>query len=195
MKIETKVCVALLAGVVLAGSGVAEEGIKAPSANMNPESSASVRIFQGNSNSQKFQIAVAKDVNSAQLSNASIRAASSEELGGMEQTLQNYRTAFDSLSLPQIRQVWPSLDRKRESALKDVFKFLKESKGAPNLGLECAPPTVVGDSAKVACRETFAYTDGKGRNKSAKPAMVSISLKKQSDNWVVETMKGLGNAD
>jgi hypothetical protein len=55
--------------------------------------------------------------------------------------------------------------------------------------------TVVGDSAKVACRETLAYSDAKGEAKAAKPAMVSISLKKQSDNWVVETMKGLGRAD
>jgi hypothetical protein len=61
--------------------------------------------------------------------------------------------------------------------------------------LECAPPTVIGDAAKVACRETLAYSDAKGKAKEAKPAKVSISLKKQSDNWVVETMKGLGAAD
>jgi hypothetical protein len=113
----------------------------------------------------------------------------------MELTLQKYRAAFDNLSLPEMRQVWPGLDHRRESALKDVFKFLKASSTAPNLALECAPPTVIGDSAKVACRETLAYSDAKGKAKSAKPAMVSISLKKQSDNWVVEAMKGLGSAD
>jgi hypothetical protein len=144
---------------------------------------------------QKLQTAVAKDVHSAQVSKASIRAASSEELDGMELTLQKYRTAFDSLSLPQMRQVWPGLDHRREGALKEVFKFLQQSSAPPNLGLECAPPTVIGDSAKVECRETLAYSDAKGKTKAATPAMVSILLKKQSDNWMVETMKGLGAAD
>ena len=161
------------------------------------DAGAPTRILQTDANSRKLQTAVAKDVRSAQVSNASIRAASGDELNGMELTLQQYRIAFDNLSLPQMRQVWPGLDHRRESALKDVFKFLRESSATPSLGLECAPPTVIGDSAKIACRETLAYSDAKGKAKSAKPAMVSISLKKQSqsDNWVVDAMKGLGSAD
>ena len=184
----------LFAGMVLAGSCAAEDGAKTPIAS-NADAGVQPRIFQGSANSHKLQTAVAKDVRSAQLSNASIRAASGEELDGMELTLQKYRTAFDSLSLPQMRQVWPGLDRRRESALKDVFKFLRTSSAAPNLGLECAPPTVIGESARIACRETLSYSDAKGKSKTAKAAMVSISLKKQSDNWVVDTMKGLGSAD
>lgn len=195
MKTETNLLLALFAGVVLVGSCVAEDGSKAPSTVTNPDTAAQGRIFQGTGNSQKLRSAVAKDMRSAQVSNASIRPASSEELDGMELTLQKYRMAFDNLSLPQMRQVWPGLDHQRESALKDVFQFLKTSSATPNLGLECAPPTVIGDTAKVECRETLAYSDAKGKAKAAKPAMVSISLKKQSDSWVVETMKGLGAAN
>lgn len=194
VKRETNLFLVLFAGVLLVSSCVAEDGSKASNMSTN-DAGAQIRIFQGTANSRKLQTAVAKDVRSAQVNNASIRAASSDELGGMELTLQKYRSAFDSLSLPQMRQVWPGLDHRRESALKDVFKFLRESSATRNLGLECAPPTVIGDSARVACRETLAYSDAKGKAKAAKPAMVSISLKKQSDNWVVETMKGLGAAD
>src|SRR5258708_23638745 len=196
VKRETNLFLALCAAAVLVGSCVAEDGSKAPNMSSN-DAGAPTRIFQTDANSRKLQMAVAKDVRSAQVSNASIRAASGDELDGMELTLQKYRIAFDSLSLPQMRQVWPGLDHRRESALKDVFKFLRESSATPNLGLECAPPTVIGNSAKVACRETLAYSDAKGQAKAAKPAMVSISLKKQSqsDNWVVEKMKGLGAAD
>jgi len=195
VKRETNLFLALLAGAVLVGSCVAEDGSGASNATTSLDTSAQIHIFQSTANSRKLQTAVAKDVRSAQVSNVSVRAASSDELGGMELTLQKYRTAFDSLSLEQMRQVWPGLDHRRESALKDVFKYLRASSAAPNLGLECAPPTVIGDSAKIACRETLAYSDAKGKAKAAKPAMVSISLKKQFDNWVVETMKGLGNAD
>jgi hypothetical protein len=195
VKRETNLFLALFAGVVLVGSCAAEDGNKAPNTATNFDAGAPTRIFQGAANSQKLQTAVAKDVHSAQVSKASIRAASSEELEGMELTLQKYRTAFDNLSLPQMRQVWPGLDHRREGALKDVFKFLQQSSAPPNLRLECAPPTVIGDSAKVECRETLAYSDAKGKTKAATPAMVSISLKKQSDTWMVETMKGLGAAD
>jgi hypothetical protein len=191
----TNLLLSLFGVMVLVGSSVAEDGSKALNAETNLVGGAQVRIFQSTANSQKLQTAVAKDKNRAQVSNASIRAASSEELEGMELTLQKYRSAFDNLSLAQMRQVWPGLDHRRESALKDVFKFLRGSSAAPNLGLECAPPTVIGDSAKVECRETLAYSDAKGKSKAAKPALVSISLKKQSDSWVVETMKGLGAAD
>jgi hypothetical protein len=192
---ETNLFLVLLAGAVLAGSCVAEEGSKVANTDADFDAGAQTRIFQGTANSQKFQKAVAKNLQSAQIGNASIRTASSDELGGMELTLHKYQTAFDSLSLSQMRQVWPGLDHRREVALKDVFKFLRASSAAPNLGLECAPPTLIGDSARVACRETLSYSDARGKSKAAKPAMVSISLKKQSDNWVVETMRGLGNTD
>jgi hypothetical protein len=192
---QTNLLLTLFAGIVLAGFCVAEDGSKGTNAAANFDASAQSRILQGAANSRKLQTAIAADVRSAQVSNASIRAASGDELSGMETTLEKYRTAFVNLSLPQMRQVWPGLDHRRESALKDVFKFLRESSVAPNLGLECAPPTVIGDSAKIECRETLSYSDAKGKSKVAKPAMVSISLTKRSDDWVVETMKGLGNAD
>ena len=181
--------------MLLAGACFAEDGSNASNAASSFDAGAQSHIFQGTATSKKLQTAVAKDVRSAQISNASIRVASSDELGGMELTLQKYRAAFDNLSLPQMRQVWPGLDRRRESALKDVFKFLRASSTTPNLGLECAPPTVSGDSARVACRETLGYRDSRGKARTAQPGLVSISLKKQSDSWVVETMRGLGKAD
>jgi hypothetical protein len=182
----------LCLGVVLVGSCFAEDGkISGKNTAMG---SARPRIFQSDASSQKLQTA-ANDTRSGQVSGASIRAASAQELEDMEQTLDKYRTAFENLSLPQLRQVWPDLDHRRASALTDVFEYLRSSKATPQLGLECAPPKVIGDSAKVECRETLAYSDGKGKSKEVKPAIVSIQLKKQSDAWVVETMKGLGAAN
>jgi len=195
VKRKTNLFLSLLAGTALVGFCAADDGSKAANTDANSNGSSQARIFQATTDSAKLQTAVAQDERNAKVSNTSVRTASSEELDGMELTLQKYRTAFDNLSLQQMRQVWPSLDHRREVALKDVFKFLQGSSLTPNLGLACAPPTVSGDSAKVACRETLAYSDAKGKAKSAKPALVSISLKKQSNNWVVETMKGLGSAD
>ncbi len=186
--------VALCLGAILAGSCFAQDGKLSGSADI-AAGSARRPIFQSDASFQKLQTAVAPDTGSGTLSGASIRAASSEELDGMEKTLNKYRAAFEDLSLAQIREVWPGLDRRRASALKDVFDYLHSNKTTPQLSLECAPPRVIGDSAKVACRETLAYRDEKGKSKEVKPALVSIQLKKQSDKWVVETMKGLGAAN
>jgi hypothetical protein len=157
-------------------------------------SAPSVRIFQSGTGSQPRETATTKDLGPSHVTEASFRGASSEELEGMELTLQQYKTAFDSLNLSQVRRVWPGLDRRRASALKDVFAYLRTTKTAPQLGLECALPMVMGASAKMDCRESLSYTD-RGKIKQAKPGMVSIQLKKQSDNWVVDTMKGTGRAN
>jgi hypothetical protein len=183
--------VVLCLGVILVGSCFAEDGKISAKSTEIATGSARPHIFQSDAGAQELRSAVAADRRGGQVSGASIRAASAEELDAMEQTLDKYRTAFESLSLAQMRQVWPELDRRRASALKDVFEYLRSSKTTPQLGLECAPPTVIGDSAKVECREKLAYRDANGKSKEVKPAMVSIQLKKQSDNWIVETMKGL----
>jgi hypothetical protein len=190
------VALALLSFSGVFVSSVAAENSRKASDGTAAVSNNNVRthVFQSDSPSEQLKSAVSQDLRSAKLDQASVRAASTEELDGMELTLQKYQTAFENLSLPQIRQVWPGLDRRRESAFKDVFAYLRSSSAAPKLGFECAPPSVIGDSARVQCRETLAYSDTKGKTKEVKPAMVSILLRKQSNNWIVETMKGAPSA-
>ena len=181
---------------VLVGTCLAEEAVKTSSNALNDGSSAAHRaIFLASDGSQIAGRGLVSNTSAPSISSVSIRPASSEELVGMEQTLNKYRTGFESFNLNQIREAWPGLDRHRASSLKDVFAYLRSSKVPPQLGLECAPPTVTGDSANVKCRETLTYSDAKGRSKDVKPAMVSIQLKKQSDAWVVDTMRGLGKAE
>ena len=125
----------------------------------------------------------------AHMSEASLGAASARELGGMELTLQQYRAAIENLSMVQVRQVWPSLDRRRETALKQAFDYLRAMSSKPKMGLESAPPAVIEEVTKLECRETLRYNDAKGKPQDVKPARVSISLRKQGDNWIVDTMK------
>jgi hypothetical protein len=141
---------------------------------------------------QAGQIVTAPTVSKAQLSSAGFHLASNEEVDGMEKTLEQYVVAFENLSLPQVKQVWPDLDEKHMKAFKDVFSVFKGAAAPPRLGLECAIPKVTADTANVECLETVTYTVGKGKPKEAGPAKVSIELKGQSGHWVVQEMKGTG---
>lgn len=101
-------------------------------------------------------------------------------------------TAFENLSLPQVKQVWPELDSKHSKAFKDVFSAFKKAPVPPRLGLQCAIPKVTADTANVDCLETVTYSVGKGKTKEAGPARVEIQLKGQAGHWVVRDMKGTG---
>jgi len=138
------------------------------------------------------QIVASPNVAKAQLSGANFHLASDEEVNGMERTLEQYVVAFESLSLPQMKEIWPDLDQKHTKAFKDVFEVFKGAPAPPRLGLQCAVPKVMADTANVQCLETVTYSLGKGKSKEAGPARVEIEMKGQSGHWVMQDMKGTG---
>ncbi len=139
-----------------------------------------------------LQVSASSKVAQAQLSTSSFHIASDEEVGGMEKTLEQYVAAFESLSLPQVKQIWPELDVKHSKAFKEIFSAFKGTNAAPRLGLQCAVPRVIDGTANVECRETVTYHIGKGKTKEAGPARVDIQLKEQESRWVVQDMRGAG---
>jgi hypothetical protein len=173
--------IVLCVAMVLIGSGPAQNMEKTSAAD--GKSGARSPIFQ------PLGAATSTSMRSAHLSGASIGGGYGEELGGMEMTLQQYRAAIENLSLPQVRQVWPGLDRHREGQLKEAFQYLRSMSSTPRMGLECGAPAVIEESTWVQCRETLTYNDAKGKPKDVKPARVSILLRRQGNNWIVDTMK------
>lgn len=114
-----------------------------------------------------------------------------EDLDGLERTLSDYQSAFESLSLPDIYGVWPGLDHKREAALREVFKFLQKTTSAPRLDLQCTVPAAAALTVALDCREAVTYSLKDKKPTTVGPVRVSIKLRKESDVWFVETMKGL----
>jgi hypothetical protein len=152
------------------------------------KTSARPRVFERGEKSP--QIVASGSMVPAQLSTASFRPASGEEIEGMELTLEKYESAFENLSLVQMREIWPSLDRQHERAFKSVFAGFHETAWTRHLGLECTTPKVTGESANVDCLETLVYANAKGKSKEVGPARIAVLLKRQSSAWVVEDMKG-----
>jgi hypothetical protein len=175
---------------VLAAACTAQKANSA--ANANPSgTTADIRPAIIQRGAQSAQI-VAAPGSGAQLSSASFHVASDEEVLGMEQTLEQYVIAFESLEISQIQKVWPDLDKQHVKTFKTAFAAFKSSSSNPRLGLQCAVPRVAADSANLQCSETVTYSVGKGKTKEAGPAKVSIQLKGQSRHWVLQDMKGIG---
>jgi len=155
---------------------------------------ASDMSLEGGPNSRPaiFQRTMPVSLDGPQLSRVNLRLASDVEVGGMEQTLEKYAAAFESLNLAEMKQVWPDLDRQHATAFKEVFAGFKGVSSTPRLGLQCAVPEVTAGTANVECRETIKYRVGKGKGKDRElgPVRVLIQLKDQSGRWVVSDMKG-----
>jgi hypothetical protein len=168
----------LCVGIILLGPCAAENVAS------GTEGSTRRQILQREQGSPAVQ-----PVSASQHGATTLRLASSEELDEMEQTLERYQAAFENLSLPQVRQVWPTLDRRRETAFKEVFEIFRETSWTRKLGLTCAPPMVGEEITILDCEETLAYGDAKNKPKEVGPDRVAIVLRRQSNNWMVEDMK------
>lgn len=136
------------------------------------------------------QIVNTPDTSTAQLSSANFHVASSEEIDGMEQTLEHYVNSFESLDLAGIHQIWPSMDRQHEKAFKSAFSSFKSWSSKPQLGLLCAVPRVSDATANVQCSQIVTYTVDRNKTKQAGPAKLSIELKWQSGQWIMQDMRG-----
>ena len=172
----------LLIFVALAGICAAQKTAPVEAANARPA------IIQQIAPSA--QVVKAPDTASAQLSSANFHVASTEEIHGMEQTLEHYVNSFESLDLAGIHQVWPNMDRQNEKALKTAFSSFKSWSSKPQLGLLCAVPRVSDATADVQCSQTVTYTVDKNKTKQAGPAKLSIQLKWQSGQWILQDMRG-----
>lgn len=170
--------------MVVTGSSVAQKAASAVPTDVRPA------IFQSSAGSAQPVVA-SISLSNTQLSGSSIHMATTEEVDGMEKTLEQYVVAFESLSLPQVKEIWPELDSKHAKGFKEVFSALK-GMPAPRLGLQCAIPRVSSDTANVECTETITYTVSKGKTKEAGPAKVSIQMKSTAQHWVLQDMKGAG---
>jgi hypothetical protein len=75
--------------------------------------------------------------------------------------------------------------------LREAFKFLQKTTSAPRLDLQCTAPAAADLSVALDCREAVTYSLKDKKPTTVGPVRVSIKLKKESDVWLVETMRGL----
>ena len=113
-------------------------------------------------------------------------AASTADAGldGVKQALHRYKEAYESESLDDLKQVWPTMSKDQQRGLKDAFKF-----NAIRLDLNFTDDEVhvSGDDATVNCRQAFVYTVN-GKKQAGPNTATRITLHKQGRTWQIASV-------
>ena len=130
----------------------------------------------GGSSTQSLRITVEAP---AELPKAAA-AVENPDLKAIRDTIQRYKDAYESMSMDELEQVWPSIPKNKKDAIKESFKAVRAIK----IRHECSPPVISGDSAQCECSETISYTTEKVQK--AQPVPVLFLLRKMSGRWLVQ---------
>jgi hypothetical protein len=108
-------------------------------------------------------------------------AARDEDL--VQQVLQRYRLAYDGLSAPSARAVWPGVD---EAALQRAFDGLQSQR----LTFSECRVEVRGNSGSAVCRGSARYVTKIGsREPRIEPRVWNFRLRKVADDWQIESAR------
>jgi hypothetical protein len=123
----------------------------------------------------------------AQAVTRSVAPPPDPEKEAIRATLDKYEDAYDSMDMQLMKEVWPTLSRSQEKALKDAEKVpgLK----AVKVQLRNVRTTRDGDTARVKCDQWMVYT-WVGRRQPPQTNTVEILLSKnQQGTWLVNDVK------
>jgi hypothetical protein len=99
--------------------------------------------------------------------------------------LDQYKRAYESQSVEQLKSIWPGISDRAERGMQTLFKTtssLRLDYGRPE-------PQIVGDVATISFVQTMSYVQDRKPVK-APPAKVIMQLRKQSLGvWVIESIR------
>jgi serine/threonine protein kinase len=100
--------------------------------------------------------------------------------------LNRYKEAYESESLDDMKQAWPSITKGQLSALKETFNRFN----AIRLHLNCKDEDIhiQGDQASINCGQVYTYTM-KGKKLPEEDVHTAFLLKKQGASWVVDSVR------
>jgi len=127
------------------------------------------------------------DASGGQAITRSVAPPPDPEKEAIRATLDKYEDAYDSMDMHLMKEVWPSLSKSQEKALKDAEKVpgLK----AVKVQLRNVRTTRDGDTAKVKCDQWMVYTWAE-RRQPPQTNTVEIQLSKnQQGTWLVNDVK------
>jgi len=110
----------------------------------------------------------------------------SPDQAAIQSALNQYRQAYESESLDDMRRVWPRMSKTEEKNMKGAFDYFN----AIRLSLSCPEESikVQGGSATVNCQETFTYSL-KGKKQPLQSAKGAFILKKQGESWMIDDVR------
>jgi hypothetical protein len=101
----------------------------------------------------------------------------------IKSALNRYKQAYESESLDDLKQAWPSMSKNDQKTTKAVF----DQFNAIRLTLTCNDGDIhiLGDAATVTCTQSAVFTQ-KGKKQPVPPTTTTFKLRRQGANWVVD---------
>jgi serine/threonine protein kinase len=105
----------------------------------------------------------------------------------IKQAIDRWKSAYESESLDDMKQAWPSISKDQQKKLKDTFNSFNAIKVIVNY--QDKDIRINGSGAEVDCQQVMRYTlKGKVQPDQVNP--VSIRLNKRDGTWVVANVAG-----
>jgi hypothetical protein len=104
----------------------------------------------------------------------------------IQTALNQYRQAYESESLEDMKRVWPRMSKAEEKNMKGAFDYFN----AIRLSLNCPEESIKiqGGAATANCQETFTYTL-KGKKQPLQSAKGTFILKKEGESWIIDDVR------
>jgi serine/threonine protein kinase len=106
------------------------------------------------------------------------------DLDKINQLKADYKSGFQTKSVPSLRHIWPSLPDKKVKEYEDTFKVAESIQWNLN---DCQPPAFHGETAILRCVEDIAITPHGGEQQH-KTDTITFYLQRQGSDWMIARM-------
>ena len=98
--------------------------------------------------------------------------------------MARYKTALEARDLGALKQIWPGLAGRQETAIRNEF----ENARAIAVDLQGLTPVASNDTAIVTCRRNYAVTTVDGHTLKTATRM-TVTLNRRNGSWVIDDIR------
>jgi len=115
---------------------------------------------------------------------AATPAGGENAAGAVTEVLARYRSALEARDVGALKQIWPMLDGRQESALRNEFSNAR----AIAVDLQNISPSVTGTAATVTAVRNYVVTTIDGRTLKSTTRM-TVMLSRRNDTWTIDSVR------
>jgi hypothetical protein len=113
-----------------------------------------------------------------------VPASGENAAAAIGQVLARYHAALEARDVGALKQIWPSLDGRQESALRNEFSNAR----AISVQLQNVSPVINGAAATVTCVRRYVVTTSDGRTLRSTTQM-TVTMSRRNDAWTIDTIR------
>jgi hypothetical protein len=103
---------------------------------------------------------------------------------GLAETMARYKSALESRDIGALKQIWPALAGRQESAIRNEF----DNARSIAVDLQNVSPVVTNNMAIVTCRRDYSVTTTDGRTLKTATRM-TVTLTRRNGSWLIDNIR------